>query len=251
MEGGRVRALHFAVDWVDQHPVTWLDGAFPAVYHADGWTLTLSETRLDAVPSTQMSEDEARSAVEPILRTWEAALEVEQRLVVTFFYLVADVEPDVPETGTAAGADFAGAVGKAFDATVEIERSAPPEPDWSWRDTDVTLSARTACLRPLRNGTRPVPDAAYWLYTHLKTWAGNDVKVAHERLNVSGQYFKRFRMWGANSSERKVASSQLYLTAQQKASLSRVLEELVRRLHLVESGLPPGARLDLADWPDA
>lgn len=41
----------------------------------------------------------------------------------------------------------------------------------------------------------------------------------------------------------------LDLTEDQKASLGPALEELVRRLHLVESGLSLGADLDLSDWP--
>lgn len=248
VNAGRVRTLHYAVNWVDQHPVTWLEDAFPASYEVGGWTLSLSEARLDAVPSRPMSEDEARSALTPILDTWSAAIEVEQRLVMTFFYLGADVEQETAGAGTAASADFASASGTAFDATVAIRRGTPPEPDWSWRDTDVTRLARSMCLRPLRNRSRTVDDAAYWLSTHLKSWAGSD-RAAAERLNVSSGYFDRARQWGARSAERKVSRDSQALSMQEKEQLKSVLEELIRRLHLVESDLAPGRHLDVNDWP--
>lgn len=248
MKAGQVRTLHYAVNWVDQHPVSWLEDAFPASYEVRGWTLTLSEARLDALPSQAMSEDEARSALTPILDTWSAAIEVEQRLVVTFFYLGADVKQDTAGAGTAASADFASASGTAFNATVAIRRGTPPEPDWSWRDTDVTRLARSMCLRPLRNRSRTVDDAAYWLSTHLKSWAGSD-HAAAQRLNVSSSYFERARQWGARSAERKVSRDSQALTTQEKEQLKSVLEELIRRLHLVESGLAPGRHLDVNDWP--
>jgi len=248
VKDGRVRALHYAVNWVDQHPVTWLEDAFPTSYEVGGWTLSLSEARLDAVPSNAMSEDEARSSLTPILDTWSAALEVDQRLVVTFFYLGADVEQDTVGAGAVTSTDFASLSGTAFDATVAIRRSTPPEPDWSWRDTDVTRLARSMCLRPLRNRSRTVDDAAYWLSTHLKSWAGSD-RAAAQRLNVSSGYFDRARQWGARSAERKVSRDSQALTTQEKEQLKSVLEELIRRLHLVESDLAPGKYLDVDDWP--
>ncbi|MFF5365344.1 hypothetical protein ACFY4I_39150 [Streptomyces scabiei] len=52
-------------------PVTWLKGAFPTSYKVEGRTLTLNEEKLDAVPSTSMPEDAARSALAQILGTWE------------------------------------------------------------------------------------------------------------------------------------------------------------------------------------
>ncbi|MFJ3656565.1 hypothetical protein ACIPPR_25085 [Streptomyces nigra] len=250
MKSGQVRTLHFAVEWVDQHPVTWLEGAFPASYEVEGWKLTLTETRLAAAPTAPMTEDEARSAVMPLLDTWSAELEVDQRLVVMLYYLGADVEPDTTGTrGTAASADFATASATAFDATIVIQRDAPPPPDWSWRDTDVTQAARTMCLRPLRSGTRPIADAAYWLSTHLKKWAADGDQTAAERLNVSSGYFNKVSQLGARSDERKVSPTSLTLSAEDKASLRSAVEELIRRLHLAESGIPPGQHLDLSDWP--
>jgi hypothetical protein len=249
MEGDRVRALHYAVKWVDQHPLTWLKGAFPASYEVDGWALKLNETRLDAVPPGDLAdEDEALATLAPLLDAWAATLEVEERLIMVFQYLGADVECQGDGRGRAS-ADFATAADTAHDATVAITRSAPPGPDPSWRDTDEASLARSMCLRPLRNGTRPVVDAAYWLATHLERWADGDQKAVATKLNVSTSYYKRARQWGARSKGRKVSSNSLTLSEQEKSSLQAALEELIRRLHLAESGLPPGDRLDLTDWP--
>ncbi|WP_265558485.1 hypothetical protein [Streptomyces hygroscopicus] len=60
------------------------------------------------------------------------------------------------------------------------------------------------------------------------------------RLNVSLTYVKMAKQWGARSNERKVSSASTVLRENDKASLKVGLEELVRHLHLVESGLPPG-----------
>ncbi|MEY9997506.1 hypothetical protein ABIE67_009625 [Streptomyces sp. V4I8] len=109
--------------------------------------------------------------------------------------------------------------------------------------------ARTKCLRRLRAGSLPVDNAAYWLATHLEKWAGESDQTAPERLNVSSKYFAEAKEQGARSDERKVSTRALTLTTQDKVSLGSVLEELIRRLHLVESGLDPGDYLDLTDWP--
>lgn len=249
VESGQVRTLHFSVEWVDRHPMTWLEGAFPAEYEVEGWKLTLTDARLDAVPTRPMTEDEARSALTPLLDTWSATLEVDERLIVMLYYLGADVEPGTTGAGgTVASADCATVSATARDATVAIQRHAPPQPNWSWRDTAVTKAARMNCLRPLRNGTRPIVDAANWLSTHLRAWVEGDGTAA-EQLNVSSNYFDKFRELGARSYERKVSPSSLALSAEDKESLRIVVEELVRRLHLAESGLPPGGHLTLSDWP--
>ncbi|WP_042390598.1 hypothetical protein [Streptacidiphilus melanogenes] len=244
MESERVRALHYSVQWVDQHPLSWDEAAFPATYEACGWDLVLSEKRLDASPSTTLTVNEARSQLAPLLAAWAASVEVEHRLIVTFFYLGADVER-AEDRGRVTVADFAGS---SDEATAAIRRGAPPVPNWSFQDTDTTSLARTLCLRPMRNGTRPVADAAYWLATHLESWAGSTSAVA-TRLNVSSAYFGMAKKWGARSDERKVSPNSMALTEGDKASLKVVLEELIRRLHLVESGLPPGDWLDVGDWP--
>ncbi|MET8328662.1 hypothetical protein [Streptomyces sp. NPDC005181] len=123
MEGDRVRALHYAVRWVDQHPLTWLKGAFPASYEVDGWALKLNETRLDAVPPGDLAEDEALATLAPFLDAWAATLEVEERLIMVFQYLGADVERQGDGRGRVS-ADFATAAGPSLSALGETSRSA-------------------------------------------------------------------------------------------------------------------------------
>ncbi|MCW7940522.1 hypothetical protein AAW14_00120 [Streptomyces hygroscopicus] len=158
VESERIRTLQYSVQWVDQHPLSWDEAAFPVTYRADGWDLLLSEKRLDASPSTALAVDEARSQLAPLLAAWSASIEVEHRLIVTFFYLGADVERDEDRGGVTV-ADFAGC---SDEATSAIQRAAPPAPNGSFQDTDTASLARTLCLRPMRNGTRPVADAAYY-----------------------------------------------------------------------------------------
>lgn len=245
----RVRALHYSVTWVDRHPLSWEDGAFPATYRPNGWTLTLSRTNLHAVPQADLALDEARQELAELLDSWALNLEVEQSLGVMFGYLSADIDQTDRDVGiiSCVVSDSAGSVD---EEAVRIVRSAPPEPDWSWRDTQAAALARSRCLRPLRNGTRPVFDAGYWLSTHLVDWASSEPEAAN-RLSVSGSYLSRARVLAARSDERKAApSGQRSLTEAEKESLRKVLEELVKRLHLVESGLPPGPPLDVSDWPN-
>ena len=246
VEGDHVRALHFAVKWLSPRPLDWLEDAFPAPYSVEGWNLLLNEKTLDATPTMPMSEDAARSALMPMLETWSAALEVEHRLPVMFCYDGADIESTEDAVGTAVAAGIATASAVALDPTVVTKNGAPPEPDMSWQDTEAASLARVMCLRPFRNGTRPVADAAYWLSTHLKKWAGSDEDAA-AWLKVSTQYLKLLGKLSSGSDERKVASSSRTLTPQDKAWLSEALEELIRRLHLVEGGRDPGEHLTRAD----
>ena len=244
--GGHVRALHFAVNWLSPRPLDWLEDAFPAPYSVEGWNLILNEKTLDATPPMPMSEDAARSALMPMLETWSAALEVEHRLPVMFYYNGADIESTEDAAGTAVAAGVATASVVALDPTVVTKNGTPPEPDLSWQDTEAASLARVMCLRPFRNGTRPVADATYWLFTHLKKWAGSDEDAA-ARLKVSAQYLKQLGRLSGGSDERKVALSSRTLTPQDKAWLSEALEELIRRLQLVESGRDPGEHLTRAD----
>ena len=243
MQNEQVRALRYGVVWSDQYPLTWLEGAFPASYTVSGWRLDLGESELVAEPPAPMGVDDAVEELAPVLRAWQASLEVSERLLVAFTYRGADPVPG--DAGSVLAAD---ALTAAFNATVDAKRSSPPVPRWDWVDTLATSAAREMCLRPLRRGTRPVADAAYWLATHLASWAGGGARAAG-RLNVSKPYMERARAEGARSSERKVSSDMRVLTAEEKAALAKVLEELVLRLHLVESGLSPGALLTTADWP--
>ncbi|GAA2837511.1 hypothetical protein GCM10010441_72340 [Kitasatospora paracochleata] len=247
MQNGQVLRLRYSVAWVDQHPLTWVEGAFPADYEVKGWRLQLGESQLEAWPPTPMGEDEARLALLPILSAWAASLEVEHHLIVTFTYLGAEFEPESAVAGEVR-VQATDVWTLAFDATVEVQRGTPPEPSWDWQETPAAAAVREVCLRPLRNGTRPVADAAYWLATHLKMWAGGQSQAA-SRLNVDPAYFERARQQGARSAERKVSNDSVSLTEQQKESLRLVLEDLVARLYLVESGLTPGERLTLTDWP--
>lgn len=246
VERDHVRTLHFAAEWVGRRSPDWLEDAFPARYSVDGWELVLNEKALSAAPPMPMSEDATRSALTPILETWSAELEVEHRLPVIFYYLGADLESAKDTAGTAVVAGAATASAGALDPTVVAKNGTPPEPNLSWRDTEVASLARVMCLRPFRNGARPVADAAYWLSTHLKAWAGSDEGAATQ-LKVSVNYIKCLGKLGGGSDERKVSRSSRTLTPQDKAWLGEALEELIRRLHLVESGLDPGEHLTRAD----
>jgi len=246
MNADRVNSLNYIVTWIDQHPHQWLDGAFPASYTLGDWELTLTEQLLAATPSnTFRTEEEARSALEPHLYAWSAQLEIEQRLLVSFAFLNADVahEDDRVTVSTAE------VIAVAFNASVEVRRPAPPAPDLTWRDTQVTREVRAACLRPMRNGSRPVVDAANWLATHLKSHFDGDQSRAAAALNVSSSYLEQMRVMAARSSDRKVSSNSLSLTPQDKESLRLAVENLVKRFQLFESGLPPGDPIDRSNWP--
>ncbi|MFI1585551.1 hypothetical protein [Embleya sp. NPDC020630] len=245
MEGDRIRALYYAVTWVDQHTLIWAEDVFPASYEIGDWSLLLSsERRLVATPSMALSTDEAREELRPVLEAWSVSLELEHRMVVEFSYLGADVQR-TDSTNELVATDF---VETTDDACITVGRGELPTPNWSLRETDKISLVRTRCLRPMRMGTRTVPDAGYWLLTHLKEWAGDEAGVK-QKLRLSSRYFARVWKWCARSGERKVSPQAIDLTEDQKASLVLVLEELVRRLYLVESGLPPGVELNLADWP--
>lgn len=245
MDGDQIRALHFAVKWLDQHPLTWLEDAFPATYDVDGWTLTLTDGRLDAAPTADVDEEQALDDLLPRLDAWRAVLEVEHRLIVVFDYLGADLERREPVEGRAS-ADFAGVQATAYDATVAIERGTPPGPDPLWRDTEWALDARLACLRPVRDGSRQLADAAYWLVTHLHAWSKTDLAA---RLNVSGKYLAQVSKLSGGSPDRKVMKNPRRSSDAERAWLRDAVEELVRRLHLAESGQDPGPYLDLSDAP--
>ncbi|MFF2148761.1 hypothetical protein [Kitasatospora sp. NPDC058190] len=203
MSKGQVSRLRHAVTWVDQHPVVWLTSAFPVSYQVQNWELQLEESRLDATPPAPLDEDEALAAILPILNGWKAFLEVEQRLLVTFRYLGA--EPvNLPSPGSGPlQVQAVDILVTVSDAEIEVQHGALPEPSWDWAETAATVPALELCLRPLRNGSRPVVDAAYWLVTHLIQWAEGE-KEAADQLNVAGAYFAKVKRLSGRSDERKV-----------------------------------------------
>jgi hypothetical protein len=231
-----VSALHYAVAWTDQHPLEWGDSAFPATFELPSWQFTLSHDRLEARPIGREFVDEqaARDAVEPLLDGWTSKVEVEQRLQMRFLFLHADIA--YPEAGGHGHLELRGAVESAvgLEGTLSmlITRDEAPAPDPSWRDTPACRAARDYCLRPMRAGLRPAPDAAYWLVTHLEHWAGSRAAAAG-RLNVSRSLLEELGKLSAL--ERKVTRDGRALTPGERQYLAAGVEELVRRLHVVEN----------------
>ncbi|WP_330351815.1 hypothetical protein [Streptomyces sp. NBC_00582] len=246
MNEARVKGLLYSVTWKDQHPLVWNENAFPVSFNADGWELVLNERTLDAAASSSPypSVQDAREALEPKLDAWRAKAELEERVLLEFTFAQATLER-LPGELPGVQMDVAGFV---EGESVSVERSSPPAPDWSWRDTPAAQTVRLMCLRPVRQGRRPVADAGYWLSTFLSVWAGGD-RAAAQKLKVSRGVIKRLHEVSGWSLERKVGGGSRPLTNVENTFLQAAIEELARRLQLAESDLCPGEFLDVSHMP--
>ncbi len=121
-------------------------------------------------------------------------------------------------------------------------RSDLPKPTWTEPLSSSARDARQYCLLQMRDRRRSEANAAYWLFTHICKWADKD-KDAAIRLNLSSGVLRHMKSLSGRAYDRKVDTGNEPLTPEEKAWLRRIVELVVRRLHLYEEDAPVGEHL--------
>jgi hypothetical protein len=239
----RVAGLHYGVAWPSER-LQWAPGAFPTTIPLQGWTLELTERHLAGRPSSRfLDEGSARAALEPQLQTWQAELAVVHDILLAYWFEDAEMVPDVAIAMSGWSSLKIGArIDVSGELTVVRTRSELPAPTWIKPPSQLARDAREYCLLPMRAGRRPEADAAYWLFTQLAAWTGNNIPDAAMRLKISSRALDEMGKLSAGAYDRKVASRSRPLTADERARLRRMVELIVHRLHQWEVGESIGER---------
>jgi hypothetical protein len=241
----RVAALHYGLAWRSDQ-VKWAPEAFPAKITLPGWSLEVTEHRISAHPQIRIyDEGKAREALEPGLDAWGAELMVLHYMPMVYWFLGSDLVPNVTVTMHGRNDlminDFATVTDQLH---VVMTKSELPEATWKKPPSRLAGEAREYCLLPLRRERRGEADAAYWLYEQVKRWAGSEREAA-VRLNVSGKVLQEMKKLSGSAFDRKAAPGSRRLTSEERALLRRMVELVVRRLHLYEVGEPINVHITL------
>jgi hypothetical protein len=240
----RVAGLHYGLAWRSNR-LRWAPEVFPANVWTPGWSIEVTERRLTARPNDVKFYDEggARAALEPELHAWVAELTVVHDLPLEYWFLDAEMVPDVAIALSGHGELTVGdGAGLVDEVEVVITRSALPGPTWRRPPSSFARDAREYCLLPLRGQRRGEADAAYWLVEQVNGWAGNE---AATRLNVSHGVLSRMKTLSGRALDRKATPGNQPLTLDERALLRRMVELVVHRLHLYEVGEPIGEHITL------
>jgi hypothetical protein len=233
----RVAGLHYGVAWPSER-LQWAPGAFPTTIALGGWTLELTEHHLAGRPGSKfLDEGSARAALEPHLEAWQAELAVVHDILLAYWFQNAEMVPDVTIAMSGWSSLMIDArIDVSGELTVVRTLSELPAPTWLKPPSQLAHDAREYCLLPMRSGRRPEADAAYWLFTQLKAWTGNNIPEAATRLNISNHALDEMRKLSADAYDRKVASRSQPLTSDERARLHSMVELIVHRLHQWEVG---------------
>jgi hypothetical protein len=237
----RVSRLNFGIAWRSPRS-QWAPNAFPAIISLPGWRLEVSQHRIAADPDGTkfFEEGSARADLEPHLDAWTAELAVVHDLPAEYWFEDADLVPIVFLGASAhARVTIGDRVRATDDVRVQMVRSEVPKPTWVKPPSPVARNVREYCLLPLRGERRMEADAAYWLSTQLRSWAGSEVAAA-ARLNVSHKALERMGELSGGAYDRKVGRGSQPLTEEERSFLRRMIELAVWRLHLYEVGEPVG-----------
>jgi hypothetical protein len=241
----RVAGLHYGVAWRSER-VKWAPEAFPVEIALPGWSLEVTKPHIAARPQTKVyNEGSAREALEPRLDAWAAELSVVYDMPMQYWFLGSELVPDVAVPMSGRNDLVIGDLVSAVDELkVVITRSELHGPTWTKPPSELAREAREYCLLPLRSQRRPEADAAYWLYEQVKRWAGSESEAAR-RLNVSSGVLQQMKSLSGRAFDRKAATGSRRLTSEERALLRRMVELVVRRLHLYEVGEPTSERVTL------
>lgn len=241
----RVDTLKYGVHWRSQ--ASWAPEAFPVELHMRGWILHVEERGISAQPSGTKFYDEgsARADLEPQLEAWAAELAVIHDLPLDFWFMDADLVVDAFLVATArAEVSIGDRAGAVDEIRIKRIRAEVPVPTWTKPPSSLARDAREYCLVPMRHQRRNEADAAYWLSEQLPLWASSREEAA-DWLNLSHSVVRQMKVLSGQAYERKAGRGSRNLSTEERDLLRRMVELIVRRLHLYEVGEPVGEHVTI------
>jgi hypothetical protein len=198
------------------------------------------------------TEEEARTGIEPFLRSWEIDADLRFDLgTIRFSFERAElIDRDPPPPGShvlmAGTARFTVTV---HPATLTItRRTYPPPPTQFGVTVDVQIAYQR--WRNVRLGREPLLGMAYWLLTVMSRLAGNPRAVA-AAFNVDQKVLKTLgelsSTRGDLATARKVSHGQRPLSGQEQSWLEKTVKVLILRIGQTSPGTEP--RLSMKDLP--
>jgi hypothetical protein len=201
--------------------------------HLGGFQCRLASGQLGAKPLEHFSSStDARAALEPHLRSWEAHAELLRGVWIEFAFEsaeVVDLEPDSGRREVAMEATVRGTA--SISADIAVEHQEHPAPPAAMAATPLVEVLRSR-LRDIRYGREKLLAGAYYCLTRIEREYGGD-KAASAALNVSRETFRELgRLTALNdpTQARKAAGVEQELTSDQDTWIRNVLARLIVRM---------------------
>jgi hypothetical protein len=233
------------VEWLEYELTTsWLfDTPPPLLWRTPVFKANLSNSLLRVEMLAHFAtEEQARTAVEPFLQSWEidVALTYGKREVKFAFKQVHLVDRN-PPPGSPVTATATGTVRAWGCATAHVTMGTyPPAPINFSADPDV-VSLWTR-FEGFKNGREPLASMAYFCYT-LLTYRHRNVDDASKSLGVDKAVLKKLSELGTNRGDlttaRKMTLALRPFTSGEAAWLDGAIRALIRRVGEIASGSSP------------
>jgi hypothetical protein len=219
----------------------------PLIHESALGVFRLSQGRLQVTPTKHFArEEEARSAIEPFLRAWEAEADlVANPETIRFTFVSADVVDRNPEPNVVTGRLVAtlGSVTVLGSAvTLTLRRRSYPEPPRSFRLTEEAEIALRRWRRYLA-GTEPLQAMAYFVLTLLNAQSRPPLSAAR-LFAIESPILKKIGELSSTRGDalnaRKVNSEARFtpLTGTEQQWLETAVRKLILRLGEYGTGTP-------------
>ena len=217
---------------------------------------TLSSGQLVAHLQKHCStEEEARNLIDPYLSSWVIYHELTGRGGFDFRYdsaEVVDLAPDERESGSLHVA-LTERIGWQECIDIKITSKAYPRPPTAF-SLDPDVESMWLRFKGYRNGKEPLPGAAYFCFTVIKTRAGS-LRNAANMLNTSRSILTEFKRicssFGGSQEARKKMHDTPFrqLTPLHRRWIEAVLRQLILRLGRIAAGDALDSKFTMDDLP--
>ncbi len=232
----------------------------PLDHHTTYFDLHVDDEVLTASPKVHYAnEEEARNALESILRSWEASVFLRSgKEEVRFEFIDADLidrDPPGPGEPSTIHVGFAEATSQVFPPSIIEGRAEYPRPPQYFAlspDVEVLLQR----YRGYKQGREPLPAMAYFCLTVIKLRTAGQKRPqrdAAQLLNLDCDILNRIgRLTSDNRGDpltaRKYATNQQPLSTNETYWLEAAVRSVIRQLAVLDDGERP-PHLSLNDLP--
>jgi hypothetical protein len=236
------------------------DNPDPVMLQHDLGTFALKEARLTVKPADHFSdEDEARRIIDPFLRAWEIAADLEKRTPRTIRFTferaeIIDRAPPSPGSAQVLRARAACSIALTSNACIKLVCKTYPGPPRAFRSTP---EVETGYLRwcNFRQGKEPLQSMAYAILTLVEGVGGNRMdrrEKAGRRYGIESAVLNTIgdlcSVRGDSETARKFVTGMSDLSSAEKQWLEQAIRRVVLRIGEYP-GEAPLPEITMADLP--
>lgn len=204
----------------------------------------ISEGLLTVEPNEHFSnEDEARSAIDPFLRSWEIEIDLKSNIgSIRFKFQRSEIiDLDPPKPGEATSIMVGGvSISTAISARGKliVQQSKYPSPSLNFSASPEVQIAYDRWIR-FREGKEPLLSMAYYIFTHMKNAYGGINQIS-KTLSVSNNVLEKVSTLssrhGDEKTARKAQENMKPLKPEEAVWLEAAIRKLIYRMGEHSSG---------------